>query len=770
MNKVRSLKRLCYMITISLLTSMLLPIISYAASTVQFTYDSSTGKLSGSVYVQDPNKVQVSVQNAVYELTSIPLKEMASQYITYDDNNAPLKLARYELNVGVNNAPSKIIMNACGQSVEVVQYGGFNNYKFYASSDSWRLGPYRTTGHQFFTVHPEAAYIMAGDKLVDFVAADNDSDTISVDLPYGGGSSSVLKAVYASDFTLWDDTVSQSVYLNKAEKKSDYFIVQAGAKLTAGHQYTLKLSVTADGDEIKLPTTKGLYSARVSVGYIDSDNFMVTKSRVYFDKLNIGVVTPDGTPGSKGAGAPFADMSSCSGSGNGNGTENENGNSNGNGNGGGVSPGTAPSGDPSIKETDQGVQLGGGAVTVTEATESNGQLVAKVVLTGDKLGQALDLLKNKAEANQIVAIDISGTKAATAQVEFPAGILSGAATKTPNAVLSIQGSHVGYELPLSVLNLQSIVQTLGVPIEQVKVIVTMEQVIGSPAAPIANQATSSGMTLVGDPYEFSIRVEAGGKSVLVNDFGNTFVTRTITLPGIFDVSQLAGVRYDSETKTFYPVPTIFSTVNGQTQASMVRNGNSMYAVVTHQKSFEDLAKHWSKQDVEWLASKMIVQGMTDSSFMPDDSITRVQIASLLVRAFGLTEDRKASSFTDVSANDWFAGAVGAAVKAGLVSGFEDQTFRPNAVLTREQMAVMASRALAFAGKEASSNGSAGALAAYGDAGSVSDWAKSAFAQLVQAGIMQGTADTELAPAKTATRAQAAVVVKGLLQAAGYVNK
>ncbi|MFK7697638.1 S-layer homology domain-containing protein [Paenibacillus sp. HJGM_3] len=780
------------MLTMFLLVSMLLPIVSYAASTAEFSYNSATGKLSGRVYVQDPSKVKVNVKNSVYESTYVPLKEISSNYVTYDERNEPIKLGRFEMNIGPNDAPIQLTMNVCGQEVPIIQWGGYDTTKLYYSYDSWRQGPYRTTGHQYYTMHPLSGYIMPGDKIVDFVAPDNSSDAISIDMPYRSGASSIVKAVYASDFTLWDDTVSQAVDVKKAEQGWGDFEIQADAPLIAGHQYTLRLSSTADGDEIQLPGQQGLYSARTSIGnYEPGTNYVTAKSRVYFDNLELGVITTGGTPGSQGNGAPFADMSSCSGADTGTGTDTGGGSNPGNGTdtGNGTETSTGAGNDPSggvaspsaggnpqtgntePKETNEGVRLGSGSLTVTESAGADGKTTATVAFNADKLAQALNLLKGKDEDKQVVIVDLSGMKAATANVEIPAGVLASTANQAPHVVLAIQGPNAGYLLPVGVLNLTSAAQKLGVSPDDVKVVVSLVQESGAAAEPVANKAAQAGMTLASDPYEFSVSLVVNGKSTPVNDFGSTLVTRTIKLAGTWDVELLVGVRYDAETQTFYPVPTVFTQVDGQIEAVMQRNGNSTYAVVTHQQTFEDLNQHWSKADVEWLASKMIAQGMTETTFSPDASITRAQFASLVVRALGLAEDQAAAAnFSDVTAKDWYAGAVGAAVKTGLVSGFEDRTFLPNAIITREQMAVMAARALAFAGQEAGANASAGKLAKYADAGAVSGWAEAAFSQMIQTGIMQGTGDAELTPEGTATRAQAAVVVKRLLQTAGLMNK
>ncbi|WP_130614531.1 S-layer homology domain-containing protein [Cohnella abietis] len=101
---------------------------------------------------------------------------------------------------------------------------------------------------------------------------------------------------------------------------------------------------------------------------------------------------------------------------------------------------------------------------------------------------------------------------------------------------------------------------------------------------------------------------------------------------------------------------------------------------------------------------------------------------------GISEDNT-SRFPDVKSTDWFAGAVNAAAKAGFVDG----TFRPNANITSEQMAVMITHAMSFAGKK--TNADARGLSVFTDSPFFSSWAKDVVAQSVSAGVIYGRTAT-----------------------------
>jgi hypothetical protein len=180
-------------------------------------------------------------------------------------------------------------------------------------------------------------------------------------------------------------------------------------------------------------------------------------------------------------------------------------------------------------------------------------------------------------------------------------------------------------------------------------------------------------------------------------------------------------------------------------------------------TFSDVStSYWGYNAISSLGSKGIVSGYPDGTFKPEASITRAEFATMLVRALGLNTSGTTSTFTDVTADAWYYGYVNAAASANLVAGIGGNMFAPNALITREQMAVMVVNALGtkaptIAGTE---------LNAFSDKAAVSSWAVSGVDEAVKAGIVSGmTADT-LVPLANATRAQAAEMIYNLLPILG----
>lgn len=397
---------------------------------------------------------------------------------------------------------------------------------------------------------------------------------------------------------------------------------------------------------------------------------------------------------------------------------------------------------------------------------ADGRTVAKVTLDAATLAKAIEALTSSGSAGAKLTIEAKNGDAATAQFQLPAQQLADALSKLPALTLSVKYGDTTYDLPVKAVDFAGLAKSLGADMKDLSITITMEKVNDTIMGAIKDRAKQASLTLLSGAVDFQVTVEGKGKSAAVNDFGLHYVSRSMNIGKTVDAKKATAVLYNPTTGEFSFVPAVFTAAGGSTQVTIWRPGNSIYAVVELAKTFGDMSNHWAKADVELLASKLVVKGMTDTSFTPDSKITRAEFAAILVRGLGLSENN-AAKFNDVKATDWYAGVVGAAAKAGLVDGFEDGTFKPDANVTREQMAVMVARAMKVANKQPAAD--IKALDKFADQASISGWAKDATAQAVNAGIINGMTDRTFVPADHATRAEAAVMVKRLLQYAQYMN-
>ncbi|MCR8633428.1 S-layer homology domain-containing protein [Paenibacillus radicis (ex Xue et al. 2023)] len=395
---------------------------------------------------------------------------------------------------------------------------------------------------------------------------------------------------------------------------------------------------------------------------------------------------------------------------------------------------------------------------------SDGSIISKWSLDATALNQAVDQLIASGNQSKI-ELEIKGNTQAV-QVQLPADSLAYALSKISESVISIKFDTVSYDLPLKALNMADLTRALNSDAKDIKIKISIQKVEGVAAAQLDSKIKEAGYQLLTNAIEFNITAEANGNSLSVNDFGSTYVPRTLILHDSVNVNTAAAVIYDPSTGEINFVPALFTESNGTLQVTIQRTGNSIYTVVKSSKTFLDMEGHWAKADVEQLASKLLIKGISDTRFAPQNQITRAEFAILLVRGLGLTAS-DTSKFVDIQSSDWFAPAVGAAVKAGLIDGYEDSTFRPNANITREQMAVMITRAIALTGKKLDADPAR--TPSFVDASSISGWAKDAVARSVSMGIMNGVTDSTFAPNDNATRAQAAVMLKRSLQLLQFMN-
>ena len=118
----------------------------------------------------------------------------------------------------------------------------------------------------------------------------------------------------------------------------------------------------------------------------------------------------------------------------------------------------------------------------------------------------------------------------------------------------------------------------------------------------------------------------------------------------------------------------------------------MAADQTYSNTFSDVAKsHWAANYIGYMQQFGIITGYADGSFRPDASVTRAEFAAIASRFETLTEGTK--SFSDVPSSHWAAKYINFAATRGWVNGYADGTFRPNNSITRAEVAAVTCRLL-----------------------------------------------------------------------------
>lgn len=180
--------------------------------------------------------------------------------------------------------------------------------------------------------------------------------------------------------------------------------------------------------------------------------------------------------------------------------------------------------------------------------------------------------------------------------------------------------------------------------------------------------------------------------------------------------------------------------------------------------FADLeAKHWAYESIMKLRDRNIINGYEDGTFRPEDAVNRAEFIKMLTLAIKAEKKENTAIFSDVSPNDWFYDAVILGSGNGIVSGYPDGSFRPEADITREELAVMLCRA--YQGR-LSENTDRTESVRFADAASISYWAESAVNELSSAGILSGDENMMFEPERKATRAETAKCIASLLSEKG----
>ena len=163
---------------------------------------------------------------------------------------------------------------------------------------------------------------------------------------------------------------------------------------------------------------------------------------------------------------------------------------------------------------------------------------------------------------------------------------------------------------------------------------------------------------------------------------------------------------------------------------------------------------WYYNAVQFVYSRGIMDGVDYYKFAPNGTITRGMILTMLWRMAGEPFEMPVTSFTDVEIGRYYTTAVAWACRNGIADGMGESTFGPNDAITREELITLLYRYAQYFGHSCIGT----SIAGFADAGSVSTYAYNAMCWAYKAGVVTGTTGSRLNPQGTASRAEAAQMI------------
>ena len=299
----------------------------------------------------------------------------------------------------------------------------------------------------------------------------------------------------------------------------------------------------------------------------------------------------------------------------------------------------------------------------------------------------------------------------------------------------------------------------------------IKELTGEDAKALSGDA-SSGIYRIGDRvFQFTVELNTDKETLNINQFSNNLAVTIKLSPeetDSIDTDKLGVYHYNEEKKTWEYVGGVF---NAKTGTITFDTGHfSKFTVMRTESIYTDIAKHWAKPEIELMASKHIIEADASKKFGPDVNITRAEIVKMLVNVLRYDPDKnvdlitpQTASFKDVSIGSLYFPYIETAAKYGITKGNPDGTFGPDDTVTREQLTTMIIRAMGIGADSDMS------ILSFEDKEDIPEWAAESIIAAYERGLVMGVGGNKFGVGSTATRAQAAVIIKRVMENFGLIT-
>ncbi|RKD24752.1 InlB B-repeat-containing protein [Caminicella sporogenes] len=377
--------------------------------------------------------------------------------------------------------------------------------------------------------------------------------------------------------------------------------------------------------------------------------------------------------------------------------------------------------------------------------------------------------KDKKSIQNIVQIPVGEKEAKRVTAKLTGEILR--QMEVNKFKLSVNTGEIEYIIPAEEINIENTAKILGVDkeeLEEIEIEIKIDRLEETTIKRIKQEAEQKKYKVILSPVDFQVVAKTRGrdKEVKITKF-NEYVQRIIAVPEGIDPNKITtGVVYDSD-GNFSHIPTEVFIKDNRYYAKLNSLTNSTYTVIWNPLTVSSVEKHWAKEYVNDMASRLIIKN--PENFNPDKPITRGDFAEYITKALGIyrTGVAKKQQFTDVSVTDELADAITIAVEYDIIRGYPDKTFRSKALISREEAMAMFARAMDIVKlKEKDSS----RIENYKDISQVSSWAYDEVKKTLGSCVFNGRSRDTIEPHGIFTYAEAATAVRNLLIEANLINK
>lgn len=397
---------------------------------------------------------------------------------------------------------------------------------------------------------------------------------------------------------------------------------------------------------------------------------------------------------------------------------------------------------------------------------TSGQVVNRYTLDANKLKTAFQFVATSGGADKQLMYEVPSGETA-ARVSIPLSAFDSAYITTEPVVFAIKYGNTLYGITISRDTIIQIVQSLKGSISNSYLLIEIEPA-QSQQGNIVNALSRVQATALVQAHQFTIYGYSGSQVSGLTELKMEAVIKIRTTDSV-PANRTAIVEYQTSNSQLAYLPTKLYR-SGTVTVAVVKVKKSVLAALTiGNKVYADVTSHWANNDMIAMSAKMIMEGRSSTKFEPNKPITREEFAVAISRALGLEPNAEAARrFPDVSNSSINGAYIGAAIKAGIISGFPDGTFKPNDSITREQLTLMMVRASEASG-HALPRATTTVLSVFKDSKQITRLGAPTVAQAVQSGLIQGVKRDRFDPKGSATRAQAAVLLRRLLLSIDHIT-